>query len=546
MNDLVDAAFLIHGRAAIHRNRPVGAIHSVAVGTAVKAHSIRGHPDAAPGFGARCKSPANTGNISLRSVGGRSTFRTACRTVKVSRTRGFSIDMHSSQVLFPRALRFPRPWLPLVLSVLATATPVRSQSQSEPRPQPPIQSQAVPDSPWKVSGFGTVGLVGQSGGNGWGFARNTTQRGADTRISATPDTRLGLQLNWNPGTRWEAGIQGVLQSKPAGAPLAENIDWAYLGYRLQPDTRLRIGRVNPDIFLFADSRNVGFALPWARPPVDFYGFAPLVSIDGADLEQRWFAGDSTWRARASGGSVRTGVTTTDGRRLQVQGRNTWALGLSREQGGLLLKASYLRSQFQIDTGNGADQLRDGLGQLRALPVPGLAGTLDRLEQNVWTGGLASYWALAAQYDTGPWTFIAEGSQLRVPRSPLNGKRAYASAGYRRGSITYYGVLGRVRPDQEMLVEPDLVGPLAPFLGPAGARQAQVLAGYATGAGLNYRFDQSTVGAGLRWDFRPDAALKLQVDRFNVRPFGGASWRSSDAQGTRGTLVSVLVDFVWGQ
>ena len=462
--------------------------------------------------------------------------------------RSLRTDMHSPRAFptLPHAPRRRRPWAAALVLVLATSTQAQMQTQTQTQTQTPAPTEPMFDSPWKLSGFGTLGVVGQSGGNDWGFVRNSTQLGAGSRLSATPDSRLGVQLNWNPGTQWEAGVQGVVLSKPSGTPRAENIDWAYVGYRVLPDTRLRVGRTSPDIFLFADSRNVGFALPWARPPVDFYGFAPLVSIDGADLEQRWSGDDTSWRARLTAGSVRTGVTDVEGRRLPVKGRDALALGLSREEGGLLLKASYLRSRFRVDVGDGPAQLRDGLGQLGQLPVPGLAGALDTLSQNLWSGGPSSYMALAAQYDTGPWTFIAEGSQLRIARSPLNAKRAYVSAGYRQGSLTYYGIASRVRPDQAPFAAPDAAGSLTPLIGAEGAQEAQGLIGLAAAAGHNYRYDQTTLGVGLRWDFTPTAALKLQVDRFDVRTDGAAGWRFADGRSGRGTLVSVLVDFVWGQ
>lgn len=401
-------------------------------------------------------------------------------------------------------------------------------------------------SPWSFSGFGTLGAMQKSGGHDWGFVRNSTQLGASSRLSAAPDSRLGAQLNWNGGAQWEAGLQGVVLPKPGGAPAEELVQWAYVGYRPSPNTRIRVGRTSPDIFLFSDSRNVGFALPWARPPADFYGFAPLASIDGIDLEQRWFSGDATWRARASAGSVRNSVTDVNGARLDMRGRNTVAAGLSREDGGLLLKLSYLRSQVKVDIGAEAAQLRGALDQLGALPVPGLAANIGALNQNLWTGGSTSYLALATQYETGPWTLIAEGSQLRVPGSPLNARRGYVSLGWRHGPVTYYGMASRVKPDDAAASAPELASSLSPLIGPAAAQQAQMLAGYAVAAGDNYRFDQSTVSAGLRWDFAPSAALKLQVDRFEVRQHGGAGWRFYDGRAGRGTLVSVLVDFVWGQ
>ena len=408
------------------------------------------------------------------------------------------------------------------------------------------QTSALPGSSWNLSGFGTVGVVNQSGGGDLGFLRNSTQLGASSRFSALQDSRLGLQLDWRSGSQWEGGIQGVLLRRPVGTPVGESVEWAYLGYRLSPDTRVRIGRTSPDIFLFADSRNVGFALPWARPPVDFYGFVPLAAIDGIDFDQRWFSAESIWRARVTAGAVGTSVTDADGKRLKFEGRDTAALSLSREEGGFLMKASYIRSRLRVHAGPDVAQLRQGLDELSALPVPGLADTLGSLSRNLWTGGPSSYVALAAMYETGPWTFIAEGSQVRVPRSPLNARRGYVSVGYRQGTVTYYGLASRVKPTRDAAAEPALSDALSPFIGPDGAQQAQALAGYAAAAGNNYRFDQTTVGVGLRWDFMSNAALKLQVDRFDVNRNGSAGWRYSDGRAARGTLVSVLVDFVWGQ
>ncbi len=439
---------------------------------------------------------------------------------------------------FRSTYRLLNPSLLALLVAAVAAMPSQAQSQA---PSPPLTSSA-----WDISGFGTLGVVDQYGGKDLRFLRNSTQLGASSKFSAVPDSRLGLQLDWRNGSQWEGGIQGVLLPRPSGTPATESIEWAYLGCRLWPDTRVRIGRTSPDIFLFADSRNVGFALPWARPPVDFYGNVPLAAIDGIDFDQRWFSGESTWRARASAGSVATSVTDTEGTRAKFTGRDTWALSLTREEGGFLMKASYLRSRLRLDTGAGAAQLRQGLRELSALPVPGLSDTIGGLNRNLWDSGPAGYLALAAMYETGPWTFISEASQVKVPRSPLSARRAYVSAGYRQGAITYYGVASRVKPTVSAVAEPDLAGSLSPFIGPEGGQEAQALAGFAVAAGANYRYDQSTIGVGLRWDFLPNAALKLQVDRFNVYRNGSAGWRYSDGRATQGTLVSVLVDFMWGQ
>lgn len=405
---------------------------------------------------------------------------------------------------------------------------------------------AEAESTWSSSGFGTVGLTSQSAGSGWGFMRNGSQPGATSSTSLTSDSRAGVQLNWSSGALWEGAVQAVGYKRPPGTPLSESIEWAYAAYRLGPNTRVRVGRTSPDIFLFADSRNVGYALPWVRPPVDFYGFSPVSSLDGVDLEHRWTSVDANWRARVATGAFDSSSSSSAGERYSLHGRDVWALSLSREQGGLLLKASYLRTRLKADVGPDIQQLRAGLDQLAAIPVAGLADAIEPLRQNLWAGGLGSYTALAAQYDTGPWTIVSEGSILMVPNSPLDARRGYASVSYRLGDVSYYGLVSRVSPRRAAASTPDLVTPLTPVIGALGAQQAQILAGYAGAAGAMSRYDQSTVGIGLRWDIFPTTALKIQADRFKVHPMGGAGWRNSDAQPTQGTLVTLLVDFVWGQ
>ena len=409
-----------------------------------------------------------------------------------------------------------------------------------------VSAAQAQDTAVNFSGFGTLGVTAQHGAEGWGFQRTTSQPGAQSKLSASQDTRVGLQANWNPNPTWEGALQVVAAQRPVGAPASESVEWAYAGYRPFTETRLRLGRVSPDIFLFADSRNVGFAFPWARPPADFYGFAPGTSVDGVDVEQRWSLGDATWRARFTAGEFGTSVTGNDGERYPLAGRHIVALGLTRESGGLLLKASYFRGRVRIDTGADAQQLQLALAQLATLPVPGLADSIAGLQGNLWNGGAISYVALGAQYETGPWTVIAEGSDLRVPGSPLDGKRAYLSVGYRHHDVTYYSVVSRVKPDRQAVVAPDVTGSLTPVLGAAGAAGAQQAMNYAAQAGAVYRFDQSTVGAGLRWDCTPRAAVKLQVDRFDVHANGAAGWRHGDAREAHGVLVSVLLDFIWGQ
>lgn len=397
---------------------------------------------------------------------------------------------------------------------------------------------------WSVSGFATLGAMRQQGLADRGLLRSSTQRVASASGSATIDSRLGLQLNWSPAAQWEAGIQGVLLSRPHDTPWQESIEWAWLGWRPTADSRIRLGRISADIFLFADSRNVGVAWPWVRPPVDFYGFSPIFAVDGIDLEQRWAHDDSTWRARLTAGRFCVSTNDTRNDRMPTEGRDIVAFGLTREAGGLLLKFSLMNNRTVLHTPPEFDQMRQGLAALAALPLPGVAQALDPLRQQLWNAGPSRYLALAAQYETGPWSLVAEGSRLSVPDSALDGQRGYLSLGWRQGNITTYGVASRVKPRRPAPATPDLLGLLTPALGAAAAQQAQVLAGAAAQAVAAYRYDQSTLGAGVRWDWSPQAALKLQLDRFQIHPNGAAGWHGGGNGAGSGRMLTLTLDLAW--
>lgn len=401
-------------------------------------------------------------------------------------------------------------------------------------------------SAWRVSGFGTLGLTSQTGGEGLGFRRSSSQPGATGSFSATQDSRLALQLNWNPGSAWDGALQAVVLDRPGGAKWTEAIDLAYVGYTPMPGLRVRLGRTIPDLFLYADSRNVGYALPWVRPPVDFYGFAPLAAVDGADLEQRWTDGDARWRLRVTAGRMGFSGTEPDGRRLPARVSPLVALALAREQAGLLLKVTFVRGRFAFDEPPQMQRLRDALGRVAALPLPGMDAAVAPLQQGLWSGGPIRYLGLAAQYETGPWTLMAEVSKVHSANAPMNGRRAYFGPAYRLGKLSLYGWASRTRPTGKALVAPDLAAQLAPALGAAAAMQAQQVVTQAAFVAAMSRADQSTLGVGLRWDLWPNAAIKLQVERFRVHANGAGAWLHTDNRAARGLLYSAALDFVWGQ
>lgn len=411
------------------------------------------------------------------------------------------------------------------------------------------QAQESPSSALRLSGFGTIGLSHTHSDKDWLLAREQTQVGADGQLSALVDSRLGLQANWTPAERWELVTQLVLRQRAKQASLGESVEWAFIGYHPAPDWHLRLGRTSPDVFLQADVRNVGYALPWARPNVEFYGWMPINVLDGADLSFAWQEPQADWRLKLSlGQSSSTVEALRSDDSVRVDARKMLVLSLSRETQNLLFKLSYLRTDLAVKPTASLVQLQQGLQALAGLPIPSLAplaAQAKALDQDLYSQGLAQYFSLGLQYNGSPWQATAELSRVQLATGMSGGWRGYASLGRRWQHLTGFVIAGRSLAERSAVQAPtDWAAQLNPVLGPQTAAQAAALGAGAAEAANASRFDQSSLGLGLRYDFPQRLALKLQLEQVHSHANGSAAWRHSSAEAGSATVLSAVLDFVF--
>ncbi len=396
------------------------------------------------------------------------------------------------------------------------------------------------------SGYGTIGLVHTQVDKPWRFSRELMAPGSNRTLAANVDTRAAVQANLSLTDSAEVALQLLARDRLPGAHTSDAVQLAFVKLRLQPDLTLRLGRTSPDVFLFSDTRNVGLAMPWVRPPVEFYGWIPFDSVDGADLQYRMRSSDANWGLRLSLGKSDTMVNMVAlNQPLQLKANDAVSLSVSRQSGGLLLRAGYLRARPSAQVVPPFQQLDLGLQALSALPVPGLAGQISTLRAGLGAGslGTAEYTSLGLQYDTAPWEIHAEISDVKVGETTTSGRRGYISVGHHFGPVTAYALYSHAKPKDQPAVAPQLAG--IPGLDPMLAAQGQALLNAAAQGANVPRSHQSTFAAGLRWNVAPNVALKFQVDRVQVRPLGSTHWVFSDGSPAKATVASMLVDFTWG-
>lgn len=369
---------------------------------------------------------------------------------------------------------------------------------------------------WTFGGFGTAG-ASHSDYDQADFTSSVLKgegAGATRSVGYSLDSRLGAQLGVKLDKKWSAVVQ-VITEQRYDLSYRPQVEWANVKYQVTPDLALRVGRIALPIFLAADYRKVGYAYPWARTPTEVYGGVPVTNSDGADIAYRWQHGRVKHTTQAFYGQTHIRLTDT----TSAKGHDLGGITHSIEWGPTMLRVGIMTAVLDV---NVARQLFDGFSQFGPAGVA-IAERFDIVNKRT------SGYTLGFSYDPGNWFLMAEGGRISTRSFLGDTIGVYASAGYRAGAFTPY--LSYARNDAKSPAsDPGL--PLAGLPPPYAAAAAQLNSGL--DVLLKTTSSQSNLAAGVRWDFRPDMALKLHYEHVTPR------------DGSRGTLINLQPGFESGR
>jgi predicted porin len=380
-----------------------------------------------------------------------------------------------------------------------------------------------------LSGFGTLGMVHSSEERADFVAGVFAPKGAGhtRRWSPEVDSRLGVQLVGAVTSRLSATVQMISEQNHDGS-YEPRVEWANIKYQFTPKLSLRVGRTALASFLVADFRKVGYANTSVRPPEEVYGIVPISSSDGVDASYRGRVGSFDH-------TLLVGYGQADARPAEggpVRARDQLILSDTVEAGPVTFRIAYVKSRLDIDTLQG---LFAGFRQFGAQGIA-LADRYDTNDRRV------EFVALGGLYDAGDWFVTAEWGTARL-NSAL-GDRAgwYVSGGYRIGNITPYATYARTRATSNTL---------DPGLSLSGLPPQSVGIASALNAALNEALAavpvQQGISAGVRWDFMPNFAGKLQYDHKNLGANSAGTLGNLQPGFQRGgsvNLLSATIDLVW--
>jgi len=389
-------------------------------------------------------------------------------------------------------------------------------------------------SAFSFSGYGTVGVAYSSNDQADYLVDEfkPTGPGFTHRWSADADTRLGMQASWQATPRVSAVVQVITQQRYDNS-YRPDVEWANVKYQATPDFSVRAGRIVLPIYMVTDSRRVGYANPWVRPPVEVYSLVPVTSVDGIDANYRTLFGDAAATLQAT-------VAQTDPHFPNASGfnagmakvRDILAVVGTVERGSLTLRANYGQARLTIDS---LQPLFDAFRQF------GPAGA-DIARRYELQGRSVNFIGVGASYDPGPWFFTGEWAKFDT-HSVLGAKSAwYVSGGHRFGAFTPYVTYARIKADSPTS---DAGLPVAAL--PAPVQPTAAFLDQALNTTLGLVPQQHTFSVGVRWDFLRDAAFKLQFDDVRVDEASRGTFGNFQAgfqPGATARVVSAVVDFVF--
>ena len=399
----------------------------------------------------------------------------------------------------------------------------------------------------RVNGFGTLGVVDVLPHGDWGFRRDLDQSARhDRHLRADVDSRLGLQAAWRLDPQFELVGQVVLKPRAREAADDESLTEAFAAWRPAPEWEIRVGRTSPDLFLLADVRNVGFAYPWMRPSVDFYGWMPASTLDGADVGRQWQLGDARLRAKLFAG--RTSVTIASTHDAGDSHGNVHPLlggTLALDSGGLTVKATVAQARTRSRDFAAVIQAWNGLDALAHVPVPAVAAQAAEIRDSFSPSMfITRYAALGLSWDVSPWQLQAELSRITGNFESSSAWYGYASVARRFEDLTFFTMIGRARASRAPVPDPQWTAALTPIVGPATAAGAQALGADIAGQYNSSRENQGSLSFGARWDINAQIALKLQYDAVRVNAYGGGLWGFNTPAPHRANVLSAGMDFVF--
>ncbi len=381
---------------------------------------------------------------------------------------------------------------------------------------------------YRINMFGTLGFS-TSDSERLGFIWDYEQDDAAEKghLSLKGDSNLGVQFRGS--TRWFSGTLQLLARDRAEYEWQDFISLAFIDFYFGRNLTLRAGKIPWEVYLHSDSRAVGYSQLAVRPPPEFYALRFGESYSGIDIRYKQAVASGFLTMGLFAGTCEINFSSGGPNEINMIYRPMAGVNTRYEVDQLTLFASYLWANAT----DFSPLFRRMAMVVRGMEQQGVPGAVDFREilemddvstHNLMAGFLA---------DVGNWTFQGEGNLFLFDKvGSTKMYMGYLLAGYRIGNWIPYTILAGSDATK------DDIG-FSPAVIANSPREAAGLMLLLNDLYNGIYADQTSVNVGLRWDFRPGAALKWQLGHYRIEDHGAVLWRPLDERASEGRDINVF-------
>jgi hypothetical protein len=327
-----------------------------------------------------------------------------------------------------------------------------------------LQQQAAKPETQRVRFNGFLSVAYGSADNDAGYA------GYDEDYDLDRESLFGLQGTFVIDSATDVTMQLVARGREDWDPTME---WAYISHKFSNEFKARAGKMRLPLFMFSDSLEVGYAQPWARPPIEVYEQVSPTYYTGVDGIYDWNLANSTFTAQVFTGASSGDITSRD---------TTVPIELNDIYGGSLAWTDFTWTLRGIYSGS-------------TLVVNGADGTDG------------AFYGVGLNYNSGNWQVLSEITRVEIDGPIPDSQAAYVTLTKRFGAFTPYVTyaITETKDDDERPLSRAQAFTLLTTPGSPYYDNTNILAGSAVS-----NFERSATSIGVRWDAMTNVALKFDV------------------------------------
>lgn len=327
-----------------------------------------------------------------------------------------------------------------------------------------------------INGFASI-KGGLTTGN------DDTLYGYTNDIDFKNESLFAVQLSSDLGDKLSVTAQ--LMAKGAN-DFDADFAWAFLSYQVSDEVRVNAGRFRIPFYKYSDYLDVGYAYDWARTPRAVYD-VQFDTMDGISLYHSTSIADMTSNLQLVYGAYEGNLTisgVSSASKVQDISGGSWELS----NDWLSARVAY----FMADVTINATAFTPLFNALNTFGFGSVARGIDFNEDE------GTFFGFGLSYDRNNWVAVTEYTNVRVKNSYMADRDAYfVSVGRRFDNITPYISYEKDDDTSKSAIYKAMPPQFPLFATVAGVVESQLV-------------DRDTWNFGMRYDFHPSAAFKVQL------------------------------------